>query len=120
MLPDQEDRLRGFFYAIRIPPGTVGPRPPMHAAERIGTMKTQRCLFTVVLVLALTTTGVFAAGQGYGSGQGKQGFSDTKGHWGDAAITNLQGLGILNGYADGTFAPMRCLQRNNWQSFWRP
>jgi len=59
----------------------------------------------LVLVLALTTTGVFAAGQGYGLGQAKQGFSDTKGHWGDAAITNLQGLGILNGYADGTFRP---------------
>lgn len=32
-------------------------------------------------------------------------FSDVKGHWGEKYIEQAAGLGILNGYTDGTFQP---------------
>lgn len=35
----------------------------------------------------------------------KKSFTDIKGHWGEAYIEQAAGLGILNGYTDGTFRP---------------
>ncbi|MDD2484277.1 MAG: S-layer homology domain-containing protein [Eubacteriales bacterium] len=60
----------------------------------------------LALVLSTMTVSAFAdPGNGKGNGQLKKEFKDTNGHWGSAAIEQLQDLGILEGYEDGTFRP---------------
>ena len=39
------------------------------------------------------------------------GFKDTKGHWAESSINLLSELGIINGYADGTFKPDKPITR---------
>ncbi|MBM7567056.1 X2-like carbohydrate binding domain-containing protein [Paenibacillus sacheonensis] len=39
------------------------------------------------------------------------GFSDTHGSWAEAAIAQVQGAGIIRGYADGTFRPAHAVTR---------
>ncbi len=73
---------------------------------------------TAVLVLSLFTGTAFANpgngnGNGKGNGQGKwkvqKEFKDMRGHWGGQSVQKMQSLGILDGYADGTFQPDKAL-----------
>lgn len=64
-------------------------------------------ILTAALIFALFSGTVFA---GNGNGNGKLAeFKDMKGHWGKQSVEKMQNLGILNGYADGTFQPDRAL-----------
>lgn len=64
---------------------------------------------TLALVMTLFTGNVFA-NQGNGAGQNKnKEFKDMKGHWGTESVDKMQSLGILDGYADGTFQPDKTL-----------
>ena len=62
--------------------------------------KTGRKALSMVLVLAMVLSMV----PGF-SAFAADGFSDTEGHWAEAAINTWSGYGVLNGYEDGTFAP---------------
>ncbi|MDD3169812.1 MAG: S-layer homology domain-containing protein [Eubacteriales bacterium] len=64
-------------------------------------------LLTAALVMALFSGTAFA-GNGNGNGKNKE-FKDLKGHWGKQSVEKMQNLGILNGYADGSFQPDRTL-----------
>ena len=59
----------------------------------------------LVLVLATAILSPVAAAKG---------FSDTRGHWGEKAITRWVDLGLAAGYEDGTFRPDRMLTRGEF------
>jgi len=62
-------------------------------------------ILTVVLVMALSSGTAFA-NNGNGNDKVKmKEFKDMKGHWGSQSVEKMQSLGILDGYADGTFQP---------------
>lgn len=63
---------------------------------------------TIAMVMSLFTGTVFA-NQGNGNGHEKKAFKDMKGHWGSQSVDEMQSLGILDGYADGTFQPDKTL-----------
>ncbi|MDL2288186.1 S-layer homology domain-containing protein, partial [Oscillospiraceae bacterium OttesenSCG-928-F05] len=42
---------------------------------------------------------------------GERLFGDTAGHWGEAEINKVAGLGWINGYPDGTFRPDAAITR---------
>ena len=70
---------------------------------------------TIAMVMSIFT-GTALAGNGNGNGNGKgneQGnfkeFKDMKNHWGNESVEKMQSLGILEGYADGTFQPDKVL-----------
>jgi hypothetical protein len=68
-----------------------------------------------------------AAGTGSGSGTGEvsggtqpvegkvpsapAGFKDMAGHWAEATVARLAGMGVINGYEDGTFRPNNKITR---------
>ena len=70
-------------------------------------------IMTAALVMALFSGTAFAdPGNGNGHGNGKEKFKefkDMKGHWGGESVQEMQDLGILDGYADGTFQPDNAL-----------
>ncbi|HVI41689.1 MAG TPA: S-layer homology domain-containing protein [Anaerovoracaceae bacterium] len=68
-------------------------------------------IMTAALVMALFSGTAFANnGNGNGNGKDKmKEFKDMKGHWGTQSVEKMQTLGILDGYADGTFQPDRTL-----------
>lgn len=41
-------------------------------------------------------------------------FTDTAGHWAEGAIDRWSGLGVLNGYSDGTFKPENPIKRGEF------
>ena len=70
-------------------------------------MKQKKRIIALFLVLVLATailSPVAAA----------KGFSDTRGHWGEKAITRWVDLGLAAGYEDGTFRPDRMLTRGEF------
>ncbi len=60
-------------------------------------------IMTAALVMALFSGTAFA-NNGNGKDKMKE-FKDMKGHWGSQSVEKMQSLGILDGYADGTFQP---------------
>jgi hypothetical protein len=70
------------------------------------------------LPIAVATTLVFSYGVDASLAKGKpkhaggpkvkveqKGYSDTKGYWGEDSIDKMSALGVIQGYADGTFQP---------------
>lgn len=67
-------------------------------------------IMTAALVTALFSGTAFAdPGNGNGHGKAFKEFKDMKGHWGGESVQEMQNLGILAGYADGTFQPDKAL-----------
>jgi len=70
-------------------------------------------IITGTLIMALFSGAAFADpgnGNGHGNGKAKfKEFKDMKGHWGGEFVQKMQNLGILDGYADGTFQPDNAL-----------
>lgn len=55
--------------------------------------------------------GASAGGSAGGTGAAGAEFADTANHWAAAAISRAVGLGIVNGYADGSFRPNAAISR---------